>query len=371
MIVKTSRLSSKNIIIIFFLSIYITKAICVSLMELRFIPEISVSIFAMICMSAVALLENINILKNNKFLILFIIVSICVSVLRNDSETIDNILLAYILLIVFQYKENTIKNFTIASFVVIIPFMIERFPSFINGEYLGNRAAITITTVWLLVEWYLYITRSKIMWQFLVLIICIIVDFLLQSRTYLIAACISLAMLLYFQFKEKLTLNRLLGIVFLAVSVFIMLTIYSQNAIDLFTNKWGGRQSTIFIGRSMMWIDVTSQFTWLGFAPDYTMDNWGLANVHNGFLQAYVSFGFLVFGLYTLLNLYAIYKCIKLRGDVYIQSLMLVYIPVTVAAFFESNFIFELTYPFMGVVNAIYIGQIVNYKGLRINKNHV
>lgn len=362
MTVKTTRLSKKNIIIMFFLFIYITKAICVSLLELRFIPEVNVSVFAMLCMSVVAWIERINIAKNKLIIFLFIITSIGITLLRNDSETIDNILLAYTLLIVFQYEENTIKNFAIVSFLVIIPFIIAKLPSAISGEYLGNRMAITVTTVGLLVEWYLYVVRSKAVWQFMVLLMCIVFDFILQSRTYLVATGISLIMLLYFQFKEKLTLKRFFGIFFLIVSLILAVAISSQNITDLFTNKWGGRQSTIFIGRSMMWIDVTNQFTWLGFAPNYTMDNWGLANVHNGFLQAYVSFGFLLFCLYVLLNLYTIYRCFSFRKDVYIQSLMLVYIPVTVAAFFESNFFFDMSYPFLGIVNAIYIGQIIKYK---------
>ncbi|WP_303813675.1 O-antigen ligase [Selenomonas ruminantium] len=369
MIIKTNRLSSKNIIMMCFLSLYITKAICISLMELRFIPEVDVSVFAMVCMVGVAWLEKINILKNNMFILLYIIASIAVTLIRNDSETIDNILMAYALLIVFQYKENTIKNFIIISSLVITPFIIVKLPSAIGGEYLGNRTAIAITTIGLLIEWYLYVNKSRMMWQCTTLIICILFDLLLQSRTYLIATCISLIMLLIFRFKERLTMSRFLGCVFFVTSMIFIIMMSYQNIIELFTNKWGGRQETIFVGRSMMWIDVTSQFTWLGFVPNYTLNNWGLANVHNGFLQAYVSFGFLVFCLYVLLNLYAIYRCICLRKDEYIQGLMLVYIPVTIAAFFESNFIFELTYPFMGVVNAIYIGQILNYKNNSILKS--
>lgn len=131
--------------------------------------------------------------------------------------------------------------------------------------------------------------------------------------------------------------------------------------IELFFNKWSG-QTTIFTGRSMMWIDVLTDIRWWGFERDYIPLKYGLDNIHNGYLQAYTSFGVIAGILYILLTITTLLKGLRTRKNYDIQGLMIVFLPFIALSFFESTFIMDTGYPFWVYALQLFLGKYTAFQ---------
>lgn len=302
---------------------------------------------------------NLVIAQNRKRNIdcLLIILTIVIFI-RHDTFWIQELCMIVALVIIFDLSFETFTIFIYASCFAVAPFVIRWILALLdNVGYLGNRGPIYFTTIAILLASLMYIKDVNWKWQYLVLLVAVVLDFVGQSRTYLIVCAIAFCILTFYNFKGVFTIKKLL-LLLLGVTAVVFIAIKLQDQIiELFTNKWSG-QTTIFTGRSMMWLDVLSEFKWIGYEEGYIQNKYLLGNVHNAFIQSYVSYGIIVAFLYIILVVNSIIKCIKYREDRMIQGLTAIFIPVTIGAFFESNFILENEYLFLGICNAFVIGQI-------------
>lgn len=334
---------------------------------------IDAKVLCCVCTIALAYINGFRRTAQREYLYFdCVMLILCVIVaLRRDSFWIQDFCMILALANVVRFNFDQFSAFVWTSVAAIIPFFLRWLLAMIRvGGYLGNRGPIHFTTVIILVVAWMYIERIKPMWQYIGLIVAATLDFLGNSRTYLIVCAIAFLLVTYYNFAGKLTPKKL-AIAFLGIVAASMVAIKLQDKfVKLFTNKWSG-QTTIFTGRSMMWIDVLSEFKWLGYPENYIQNTYLLGNVHNGFIQSYVSYGAVFAVMYILLILLTIAKCIKNRKNITIQGFTIVFIPVTVAAFFESNFILETEYLYLGVCNAVLIGQIFRKAGDIMERKNV
>lgn len=364
-LLNIQEISVRKVITFLILLILIYKLISDSLLWI-FLAPVNSKVFCFICFGILFFIYHIR--KGriqfkkiyNYFIINLLLAALLVSIsLRQDSFWITDLCLLLALIMIIRLDYDFYEIFAFASSLAVFPFILRWLLSMVRvGEYLGNRGPIHFTTVALLLVSIMYIRNFHWKWQFITLGAAIFIDFIGQSRTYMVICLIALLLLTYFNFKGKITAKKL-GFLFLLIifSVFFMINFQNQ-IMELFINKWS-EQTTIFTGRSMMWIDVLSEFHFLGYKEGYIEKKYLLGNVHNAFIQAYVSYGIIVGALYCLLIIRVIIKCIKYRENKRMQGLIIAFIPITIAAFFESNFIIEQEYVYLGICNALLIGQII------------
>lgn len=296
--------------------------------------------------------------KKNVVVTLWLIIVALVIIIRQDSKWIGNELLLIALFFVFYASGALYDVFVCAAGAAMLPYLFRWVVFAVTvGTYQGNRGPIHFTTVTMLLVALMFAKGVKWKWQYLTLGIVAILDFVGQSRTYLVTCAMAMAILTYCNFRGKFTRKKLVTIgIFMVIGLIGMIKL--QDAfVELFTNKWSGQES-IITGRSMMWVALLKQVSWIGFEENYILNTFGLSNVHNAILQAYCSNGIIVCALYIALLVSAAYKCVKHRKSKEMQQLMIVFLPVTVAGFFESNYFLDPDYLFLGICNAFLVGQI-------------
>lgn len=355
----------RKIMIFFILFILIYKLIADSLLW-DFLPFLDGKIFSFFCFIILFFVYymkdgQIHLKKSyiNIEVTIFLSVLAIAILFRQDSFWITDLCMLVALIIIFESDFNVFELFACASSLAICPFFLRWLLAvFRVGEYMGNRGPIHFTTIALLLVAIMFIKNFHWKWQFIVLSLAILIDFVGQSRTYMVVCVLALFLLTYFNFKGKLTTKKiaLLFIIILFIAIFMIK--FQNQIVELFTNKWTG-QTTIFTGRSMMWIDVLSEFHFWGYEEGYIQNKYMLGNVHNAFIQSYVSYGLVVGILYILLIIELLIKCIKMRKNKTIQGLIIAFVPITIAAFFESNFILEQEYVYLGICNAFLINLIL------------
>lgn len=369
------KISIKKCLYFLFLVLMNYKIIADGLIEESF-DFVDAKVWCCICVLAVRCIGGFKNLGkySNKYLYFdcMMLVLCAVVALRSDSFFMRDFCMILALTNIIRFNDCQFSFFVWTSLVAILPGFLRWFLVMIHvGGFLGNRGPIHFTTVIILIVAWMHIKNIKPKWQYSCLIIATVLDFWGNSRTYLIACSVAFLLLTFYTFKGKLTIKKLLTILGGIIIATIVIINLQDKIMDLFTNKWGGQQTTIFTGRSMMWIDVFSRFKWIGYPENYIQDKYSLGNVHNAFIQAYVSYGVIFAIMYIILIILAIKKCINNRNNIIIQGLSIAFIPVTIAAFFESNFIMESGYVYLGVCNAVLIGQIFRESSNMMVKRNV
>lgn len=307
----------------------------------------------------IILFSGASIQKKATLFYLLLIILLIATFARGEAEYFaQNCMLIFSLFIIFNLKKSSCYAVILSAAVAIIPYFLRWLLAMVRlGNYLGNRGPLHFAAVGLLGLIFLYQKKFKPLWQYLLMIVLIFITFIGQSRTSLVACCVSVGLMVFLQFQGKFTLKKMITLAFFGVLGVGVLFYLQDRIIELFFNKWSG-QTTIFTGRSMMWIDVLTDIRWWGFERDYIPLKYGLDNIHNGYLQAYTSFGVIAGILYILLTITTLLKGLRTRKNYDIQGLMIVFLPFIALSFFESTFIMDTGYPFLGVCTTIILGQI-------------
>lgn len=298
--------------------------------------------------------------KHTSIFILLLLSIIISTFIRGESEYyISNCITIIALYIIYSLNDKEYVSAVYGIVLAVLPYISDWLLTFIKtGAYLGNRGPIHFTVIGFLLVTVLFRSKNRKKIVFFLLSFNIIVSFLGSSRTSLLCncGCLFLAILTYLQ--GRLTVKKLFRIFIIGIGVSTIL-VYLQNKIaDLMINKWNNNQISMISGREKMWMNAFTNFKMWGFSSDYTQILYGVGNIHNGYVQAFISFGVITGVLYVIWTMSIFVLGFKHRKNRDMQCMLLAYLPVTVLSMFESTFIMEKGYPLLGICTVLICGQI-------------
>ena len=141
-------------------------------------------------------------------------------------------------------------------------------------------------------------------------------------------------------------------------TVFSILYAFQSDIVSFLFNKWGiASENNLTSGRTDMWMDVLSDLRLFGYGSDYSLKRYGVQNIHNGYIQAYVSYGLFVGIIYIVWKLTYTIDLVVLNKNKKIANLLVVIIPLLFFNTFESMFLLDLSYPYMGFLDMLLMGR--------------
>ncbi len=317
---------------------------------------------------AVAVIISGYMIKNNKSILLIIFsisVAICMLFFKKEPEYISQtFLMIFSVLIFYSINEKTFKMMIVSFAVAALPFFIRWFKiAVIEGRYIGNRNPLNLSIMLALLIYINYESKGKKkLINYIIIFGAILICLIGESRTSILAWCLGFMLMLYFDVHKKLTKKKLILLFIAVIIALALLNIYQDAIIKILINKWGSSITAekffTFSGRTIIWADVLNNIEFWGLPMDYVVNKFGLANIHNGYIQSYVSFGVVPGLVYIFWNLIIIKHMINHRRNPKMQPLIIVFVPLLVINFFESIFILEFEYSLLGIIYAMLAGQI-------------
>lgn len=259
--------------------------------------------------------------------------------------------------LLYKCSEKIVRQLFWALLIAIIPHFFKWVYHYfhISDFYVGNRYGLSFAFACTVIL-YLF-ANSK--YKYLIMAGGSFVLVISQCRTGLISFAVSTVLLLYFDFKEKLTKRKLLLYLFLTITICFTIYLNWNQIYHLVFNKWAASTSSDESSMSIRisyWIEAFRQNTFLGLEPNYTMNMFGVSNCHNAYVQAYIQFGWLGFVTYIAFVILTLLQWFKNRKKLN-RYLVLILAFLITMSFVESNFAFDATYPLYGMFFIILSGQ--------------
>lgn len=311
--------------------------------------------------------------ENKKRALLTIVMLVCFmtsTIVHFESELVSELCLIFAIALFFLTKEEFFDDFVIGACISFLPFLYIYIRNVIVRHYTPtNHAAIGIAITGFLLVSFLYRKGVRFTILFFIEICLTALNVVFGSRTSLVAGVVGFDILAYYYMKNNKKSNKtillsMIGIVAVVVGVFVF---YDQIYAILFL-KWGHHSyegnGNIFVQtmkastRMAMWKEVFRSFSLFGFPSNYVLQTFGYNNVHNGYIQAYVSYGLISGVVYLTWIISVIITGIKSHQDRFIQGHLLFLFPVLVFGILESNFILDPEYQFIGLELLMTCGQL-------------
>lgn len=306
------------------------------------------------------------------YTVLLLTIAIMSFIVNETNAALPTLFLLYGLLVVFYLKETVFSAFIIGNIVSVLYFFVRVIPDFFQtGTFLGNRWPLHSTIVGFFVIYLLNETKAKRVWVYSLFMILMLSDFLLASRTALLSCCIAFTLQFIVDFAGKITKKKFYMMLILICAIFAIVLINFESIFTLLFNKWG---SNGFLGtvssRSLMWLDVLSDIHLTGYGADYSLKKYGLVNIHNGYIQAYVSYGMIAGLLYLVWKFTYMTSLFRLHKQPQVKNILIVLIPMMIWNMFESIFLLDPGYPYFGLLDAMLMGRAYRVIASFDRKNH-
>lgn len=240
-----------------------------------------------------------------------------------------------------------------------IPSLLSWLKSFIIfRNYLGNRGPLCFSVIGFLLITVLL--EKKRVYAFAIAIFNAILCLLGSSRTSMLCNIGCICLMLLDMWRGKLTIKKSIMIFLSVIAVMVGFSLAQDAIADLLTSKWGAgqRQISLLSNRELIWIAVLSNLKTWGYSSTYVQMQFQLGNVHNAYIQSYVSFGVIVGVLYVIWSVMILIKGIKNKNSKNGIALLIPIIAITVVSMFESTFILDTAYPLLGICVVMLSGQI-------------
>lgn len=309
---------------------------------------------------AIAFFKKARSYRVNSIFFFMLVMMIVSTFARKESEFyLTNTLGIFGIAFFYNMDKEEYRCSVYGIFVGAIPFLFSWLKSFLMyREYLGNRGPLCFSVVgFLLITVLLERKRS---YAFAVAIFNMILCLVGSSRTSMLCNIGCVFLIALDMWRGKLTFKKIVTI-FLSVIVAMVGFSLAQDAIvELLSSKWKSSQGSISLlsNRELMWIAVLSDIKTWGYPSNFLQDQFSLGNIHNAYIQSYVSFGVIVGVLYVSWAVMILVKGIKNKNSRNGVALLIPMIAITVVSMFESTFILEAGYPLLGICVVLLSGQI-------------
>lgn len=310
--------------------------------------------------------------RNRYFNIFYFMLSMIVvsTFARKESEFYLTNIFAIIGISTFYNMDKDEYRCSVYGIVMgMLPFLLSWLRTFLTYEtYLGNRGPLCFTVIGLLLATILL--EKNRAYAFAVVGFNAILCLVGSSRTSMLCNIGCIFLMVLDMWRGKLTLKKFVTIFLSSVAVIIGFSLVQDAVIELLANKWRSVQGKISLlsNRELMWIAVLSNLKAWGYPSTYVLRQFNLLNIHNAYIQSYVSFGVIVGVLYIVWSIVILAKAIKIRNSRAGAALLLPLIGITVISMFESTFILDEGYPLLGICVVLLSGQIDHFAPLTCKK---
>lgn len=311
--------------------------------------------------------------KRNAGIFIALVLSILISILVKNEETlIPQLCAAVAIMFFFFFDEKFFDDFTVAAVIGYIPFFyIFLVNIFVRHYPPNNHSALHVAVCGFLIVDFLQRRNVHFKIIFVIEIVLIALGVSFGSRTALIATVVGFALIVLDELrtnnKRSTALWATVGFLALVVGIIVF---YDKIYSVLFL-KWGhhsyeGHGSIILntineSSRMAMWKVVFDNISLFGYPSYYVLRTFGYDNIHNGYIQAYVQYGIFTFVLYLVFLIKSARTCIKNRIDRSHDYFVLL-IELLTISLFESNFILDPEYQFLGLILLMVCGVSSTFK---------
>ena len=310
-------------------------------------------------------------------LLVSILIFACISSIVRQDNIIMTCLYSVSIGIFSCLKKDYFKKHIIVSFIAFLPFGIGYMVRFIKtgGDFLGNRWPIFICVITIMIIAYLYQKRTVVLPLIIIQIVFVGILAILGSRTAMITMLMSCAITVFWYYRKKTTLAKFLLFIIAMIAMVIFFVDQLNNILQVIFMKWEINQFSSqsffqFSGRTLMWEDVLKNFKFWGLGEEYTLLKFNVLNIHNSYMQAFVSHGLLTAIFYIFWHLNSI-KLIRKNIDSYeVQGYAIFLIPMFIFSLLESTYIMDPGYPFLGLCIAVFQGQLYSFESIK-NKDEL
>jgi hypothetical protein len=171
-----------------------------------------------------------------------------------------------------------------------------------------------------------------------------------ESRTAFMGGVLAISISLFYRYVSyKKVISKFAFIIFAVAMITVFAALLLDEIMNMLFNKWKGYDSLATVNsRQLMWTAATALKRFWGLNYSWTLNIFGVRNVHSTFIQPFVNFGYP--GL--IVNVFYLAACaiMIIRSGVERLRKAIVFIPALFMAYFESNYLFDPTHFFFGVV---------------------
>ena len=299
--------------------------------------------------------------KKNPSFYSFLFLSVVITIVRyltygDIEELLSVCLLSTLYIIVYNLDIRYQKVVLIASALSITITVLRAIKAMLVGStvFAGNRAAILVAYFWCSL---LILFHKRLVIKYGIVLIGFVHIMYMQSRTSLLAFCVTCVFVVYDDIKGTLSVKKLLLIMLGMIAVIAFACIKLDDINGLLFSKWNtdsGSSSSVNV-RIMFWRDIFSHRTLIGLEPNYMMRKYGVGNCHNRIVQSYLQLGAIGFLAYVACQIR------MLKDTILSVSPYRYYIVFSfVLSIMESNFWLDSEYPLYPFVLIACCGLIVS-----------
>lgn len=302
---------------------------------------------------------NVNEKKRIKLFIIlwgiFIISITCSKIIHKEINLIDDLILFFVVPIFFFINNsyNTNKHLALAAIMNVIPVLVIMKEVNTIGVILAFAGVLAINLAYDKLR-----QRNMILTYVMIAVVFAGLIILTKSRTALLAflfvAFINFILLIIQSNNRKQAIKKTIIII---IVVLLLAPFIIPNLYKLIFEKYSESSTNMTSGRTKMWnIVFHEKVGAFGLGNEQLVEKINKGDTHNMFVQMLGHYGVIPFIIYILLNIYIIYRAIKVKNKNAINILIIYYI----IGMFENILIPDTRLAMCNIVLFYCIGNILS-----------